>query len=64
MCLVNQEKFAEASNELDKALENVSLKDINVTAVLRLKKRMEAQGQTFKYDVNEFKQRERVCSLI
>lgn len=51
--------MVEASNELDKALENVSLKDINESAVLRLKNRLEAQGQTFKYDINEFKKR--VC---
>lgn len=55
--LVNQGNFVEASNQLDKALETVSLENINKTAVLRLKSGLEAQGQTIKYDVNLFKKK-------
>jgi len=60
--LVNQEKFAEAINILDKALETISLKDINESAVLRLKRALEAQGKTFKYDTSLLKKK--VCAFF
>jgi len=46
-----------ASKVLDEALEKVKLHDINESAVLRLKKSLEAQGQTLKYDTNNLKKR-------
>lgn len=47
---------------LDKALENISLKDINESAVLRLKRALEAQGETFKYDTSLLKKK--VCTFF
>lgn len=55
--LVNQENFVEASNQLDKALETISLENINESAMLRLKRGLEAQGQTIKYDISLFKKK-------
>lgn len=49
--------IADASNVLDKALEKVSLSDINQSAIMRLKEKLEQQGQTFKYDVNLLKKK-------
>lgn len=57
LVLANQGNFVEASNQLDKALETVSLENINKSAVMRLKSGLEAQGQTMKYDINLFKKK-------
>lgn len=48
-----------ASKVLDEALEKVELHDINESAVFRLKRNLEAQGQTLKHDTNNLKKR--VC---
>jgi len=60
--LVNQNKLIEATNTLEKALEKISLKDINESAMIKLKKMTEAHGQIFKYDTNLSKKK--VCNLI
>lgn len=58
--LVKQENISEAINALDKALKKITLSDFNNTAVIRLKKYLESQGQTFKYDITELKKK--VCN--
>lgn len=47
----------EASKVLDKALEKVTLKDINRSAVLRVQKILESRGETFKYDTSVLEKR-------
>jgi len=37
---------------LDKALEKITLADINKSAVFRVKKNLEFLGETFKYDTD------------
>lgn len=60
MCyLVNQNKFNEASQLLDEALIKIKLNDINASALWKLKQILEANGQTFKYDINVLKKK--VC---
>ncbi|KAL4132666.1 hypothetical protein QTP88_009784 [Uroleucon formosanum] len=49
---VNQDNAIEASKVLDKALEKITLGDINKSAILRVKKNLESRGETFKYDTD------------
>lgn len=58
--LVNQNKFNEASQLLDSALEKIELNYINASALWKLKRVLEANGQTFKYDISVYKNK--VCT--
>jgi len=49
---VNENNVIEASKVLDKALEKITLGDINKSAVFRIKKNLESRGETFKYDTD------------
>lgn len=49
---VNQDNVIEASKVLDKALEKITLGDINKSALLRIKNNLESRGETFKYNID------------
>lgn len=49
--IVSQENVNEATKVLDTALEKISLKDLNYSALKRLQKAVEASGQKFKYEI-------------
>lgn len=59
--IVHQGNINKASEVLDEALKKTTLGDINESAVIRLKNKLEAMGQTFKYDTNALKKR--VCNI-
>ncbi|CAH1737969.1 unnamed protein product [Aphis gossypii] len=52
---VNQGNINEASKVLDKALEKITLNDINKSALIRIKDNLESRGETFKYNIDNVK---------
>lgn len=60
--IVSQENVNEAVKVLDTALEKLSLEDVNSSALYRLKKTLEASGQTFKYEI--LSNSSKVCIII
>lgn len=59
--LVSQNMIVDANNTLNKALEKISLNEINESAVMRLKSNCEAQGISFNHDTSLLKKR--VCTI-
>jgi len=57
LSVVNIADIDKASKVLDEALEKIKISDINKSAIVRLKNGLEAQGQTLKYDINNFKKK-------
>ncbi|XP_025193243.1 leucine-rich PPR motif-containing protein, mitochondrial [Melanaphis sacchari] len=54
---VNQGNVIEASNVLDKALEKITLEDINKSAILRIKNNLESKGEIFKYNIDNLEKK-------
>ncbi|XP_050542701.1 leucine-rich PPR motif-containing protein, mitochondrial-like isoform X8 [Daktulosphaira vitifoliae] len=54
---INKENYIEANNTLDMALKELKLEDINESALLRLKEKLESMGQTFKHDNSKLKKK-------
>ncbi|VVC25742.1 Pentatricopeptide repeat,Tetratricopeptide-like helical domain [Cinara cedri] len=54
---VNQDNAIEASKILDKALEKITLNDLNETAVMRLKQLLKTRGEEFKYDTSSLQKK-------